>query len=491
MSIDTIAPPSDGPQPDDQPPKKKSKKQKKAEAAAKRAAAAAAAKAEEEAAASAEASTVDGEPVEESTTEPPTPSESAPTAEVPASEVPTSEPVSTEAPAVEATTEQKKKDGKHGRDEDDEDDDGLVITEAKKVKADTGEVVKLESVDVGMEDLKPEVAVPAPVEPLETPTTEPATPAVEPPTPSGVSSLPPKPVTIPTGPAADSRPPVAPTNRENSRLRIYFSSPVVAASTYSIHHQDADKKTPAPTKESTVEPVAPVKTEESTSEEKPAAAANEEGAAVTDDTASVQGQGASDLDLEGEDLDGVDVDGEPVDGEPVATTEAAPVVEEEHTAEDSDDDDQAIQSSLLAAKSESGVDGEEVVKVEGVDATNPESVDSAAPTLAVDNASYPPDPYSQGAQTDNVVAPSVTDEVTTVPEIPPILPPEPSADRISISYARNTRRMVLDAEVVDKVKIFRSEARIELTVLLRPATIGAGEEQVLDEFRVCQGVLVR
>ncbi|KAM0752334.1 hypothetical protein T439DRAFT_287453, partial [Meredithblackwellia eburnea MCA 4105] len=68
--------------------------------------------------------------------------------------------------------------------------------------------------------------------------------------------------------------------------------------------------------------------------------------------------------------------------------------------------------------------------------------------------------------------------------------PEPSADRISISYARNTRRMVLDADVVDKVKIIRGEGRIELTVAILPATIGAGREASVDEFRICRGVLV-
>lgn len=38
----------------------------------------------------------------------------------------------------------------------------------------------------------------------------------------------------------------------------------------------------------------------------------------------------------------------------------------------------------------------------------------------------------------------------------------PSANRLSISYASGTRRMVIDAEVVEKLKVFRSEARIEI-----------------------------
>ncbi|KAI0092570.1 hypothetical protein BDY19DRAFT_925029 [Irpex rosettiformis] len=38
----------------------------------------------------------------------------------------------------------------------------------------------------------------------------------------------------------------------------------------------------------------------------------------------------------------------------------------------------------------------------------------------------------------------------------------PSANRLSISYAAATRRLVIDAEVVDKLKVFRQEARIEV-----------------------------
>jgi 20S proteasome subunit alpha 6 len=38
----------------------------------------------------------------------------------------------------------------------------------------------------------------------------------------------------------------------------------------------------------------------------------------------------------------------------------------------------------------------------------------------------------------------------------------PSANRLSISYAAGTRRMVIDAAVVEKLKVYRSEARIEV-----------------------------
>lgn len=38
----------------------------------------------------------------------------------------------------------------------------------------------------------------------------------------------------------------------------------------------------------------------------------------------------------------------------------------------------------------------------------------------------------------------------------------PSANRLSISYAAGTRRMVIDSGVVEKLKVFRSDARIEV-----------------------------
>ncbi len=38
----------------------------------------------------------------------------------------------------------------------------------------------------------------------------------------------------------------------------------------------------------------------------------------------------------------------------------------------------------------------------------------------------------------------------------------PSANRLSISYAAGTRRMVIDAHVVEKLQVFRSDARIEV-----------------------------
>ena len=40
----------------------------------------------------------------------------------------------------------------------------------------------------------------------------------------------------------------------------------------------------------------------------------------------------------------------------------------------------------------------------------------------------------------------------------------PSANRLSIFYSRGNRRFVVDAEVVESVKLFRQEGRIEVTI---------------------------
>jgi 20S proteasome subunit alpha 6 len=42
----------------------------------------------------------------------------------------------------------------------------------------------------------------------------------------------------------------------------------------------------------------------------------------------------------------------------------------------------------------------------------------------------------------------------------------PSANRLSISYAAGTKRLVIDAEIVEKLKIHRSDGRVEITLRL-------------------------
>lgn len=40
----------------------------------------------------------------------------------------------------------------------------------------------------------------------------------------------------------------------------------------------------------------------------------------------------------------------------------------------------------------------------------------------------------------------------------------PSANRLSISYARSNRRLAINAEVVETLKLFRQEGRIEVMI---------------------------
>ncbi len=75
----------------------------------------------------------------------------------------------------------------------------------------------------------------------------------------------------------------------------------------------------------------------------------------------------------------------------------------------------------------------------------------------------PASPVVQSAAT-SVASP----HAEPVSQPPPRLPTKPgrtsSANRLSISYANGNRRLIVDAEVVENVKVFRSEGRIEVTV---------------------------
>jgi hypothetical protein len=70
--------------------------------------------------------------------------------------------------------------------------------------------------------------------------------------------------------------------------------------------------------------------------------------------------------------------------------------------------------------------------------------------------------------------------------------PAAQADCVSISYDRNTRRMRIDSDSVESIRIFRAEFRIEVVVRLMPAIIQGGKfDGAVDPYRICKGVLVR
>ncbi|KAL8278250.1 hypothetical protein RQP46_009423 [Phenoliferia psychrophenolica] len=355
-----------------------------------------------------------------------------------------------------------RKDAKHGRDDEEE---SLVITDvtAKKVKkADTGEAITL-----GLDMDGVETSQTAKDEDQVTPA---ATPL---PVPTGPKAL----ATIPTGPAADAGrgTPVPPSNRENSRLRIYFASPIASVSTYSAPLASERARS---VKETTVEPLSSVaasldgtdaqpEPETTTVEESVEKAVEDEASSAA--TATVKAE-------DDEDVDGVafEVDGQAESAPPVTSPSAD--VSLVIPIDDSDDDSDEVQSALLDVKPRPG------------DEPTSEPSSTGAPVLPGENAAYPPIPYP--VDLSNSVNSEPANDVVAPPAEPELLPPEPSADRISISYARNTRRMVLDADVVEKVTIFRAEGRIELSVAIHPATLGSDSAVALDEFRICRGILV-
>lgn len=345
-----------------------------------------------------------------------------------------------------------RKDGKHGRDEDEEAEDtadGEAVA-AKKARADVGEPVLLDKVKLESDPVEPDVetASTAPGESDKEVKVESTAPLREP-------SLPPKPASTATSGSKAKNASTPQPNRESSRLRIYFSSPVSSASAYLLQKQDAHKLPPTgQSKETTAEPAG----QDRLVKER-----------VDESTAGAQ------VDQE-EDVDGAEIDGEPVNDGAVDSDGA---------------NNRLVESALLPARpSDSNADATDIADSQG----------SASPlAVKIENASYPPDPYSLNVQTlegsvaasemthddrDTSLAPS---EMTGPPIMPP---PEPSADRISISYARNTRRIVLDAEVVETVKIFRAEGKIELSVVINPAILHINGVETADEFRLFKGVIV-
>lgn len=68
----------------------------------------------------------------------------------------------------------------------------------------------------------------------------------------------------------------------------------------------------------------------------------------------------------------------------------------------------------------------------------------------------------------------------------------PSANRLSISYAAGTRRMVIDSAIVDKLKVFRADARIEVHLTLGEEAGNLKGILVSDQFtlRVIRKMLI-
>jgi hypothetical protein len=358
------------------------------------------------------------------------------------------EEVQKESSLIQPIIEEVKKDGKHGRDEEDGDEsrDAEDIAATKKVKADTGEIVTLSTADL---------STPAPPAPRQS-------------TPTGPSSLVQTSDSIPTGPRATATTPAppldsAPHGRENSRLRIYFASPIVPLPPPEVEKALSSNLIREVPKEMENKEVVVKEDEEKEKKSESAVERNE---------------GNEDEDIDGVEVaDDVDVDGVELDGGSLA---------EPSEGSQNEAESNQVLASLLAARSATPKREEQDAPIV-VDTTD--STPLAAPLETDDSLEVViPVDVSTNARGSEVDPNEGKDDSLLPTEVVQL--PIPSADRISISYAKNTRRIVLDARVVETVKIFRAERKIELLVSIKPAMTGEGDSAVMDEYRTCQGVLV-
>lgn len=268
----------------------------------------------------------------------------------------------------------KKKDAKHGRDEEsDSDTSSAAVLAAKKVKADNGQSLN-----------------------LSTPPLDPAPPASK--KSDNINT------NIPTGPREGTPVVPPPLGRENSRLRIYFSSPIEVLERVVISEQSKEEMLKK--KKKIIEGVEEVEVE---SEE-----------------LKVE-LGSGDVDLDGEEIDDLQ------DSESVLDQSDQSDTEEESSMTEKS----LIPEAVVPTSKDPAVEQESATEVNPLDLEKVEKIEK---------------------------------EIT------------PSPDRMSISYAKNTRRLVLDAAVIKSVQIYRKEGKIEITVGVEEA---AGEKN-----RVCRGVIV-
>lgn len=312
-----------------------------------------------------------------------------------------------------------KKDGKHKRDEDDEDIDGADV-QPKKVKPDTGESVTLSEVKV-----------------------EPPSESLEGPKPEGGDSE--KHSSDADKPKTSNRP-NAPATRENSRLRIYFSSPTTAVV----------KRLRGPSERATsILSTATYSTTRDEREEHRAELADEDG-----------------------------VDGVPV---PDDQHESPQANADANSGEEETSSTVEAKGATKVVSTDSAVDLEDDAPGEQVGQPS-ETKESNDP---VNEAASQPSPSEEPADDSFSTAIDQSDQVTVGTNDDPENQVEreqiePSADRVSIAYARNTRRLIIDASVIESLKVRRAAGLIELTVKLENAV----SDGVVDSHRLFKGVIV-
>ena len=142
--------------------------------------------------------------------------------------------------------------------------------------------------------------------------------------------------------------------------------------------------------------------------------------------------------------DGVNIDGgDPSSGEPV---EASGSVKAE-----------IIMSNTSLENEESS----ETKELSGSTSTLNDKVGAADRTMDEEHLPEPP-----ASPTSNTAFSGTSNGSATQADLPPkpVLSGsrQPSPNRISISYVGGTKRLVIDAEIVDNLKVFRAEGRIEV-----------------------------
>ena len=320
--------------------------------------------------------------------------------------------------------------------------------------------------------------------------------------------------------------------RENSRLRIYFSTPLDESP---LKASSNTKKS----KQAQVEPVLPVapkstrgqkrrakldpdalRAQRAMSVESRMSLAVPEPDGRDDDGAQPEtpevAKSAEGLTSEGPEADaGVQTEAEAeaeagrnanggeddLDGEPL--TSAAPV-------EDDDGADEApavgntreptgmvpTSSTSQAAASSPPPTSAQTIDIQGeasaVDKTHldPPSDDAELATAEISAATTTEAATARGVEGE--IKDSMKEEEDLEPtvdntegDVPPATQSaQPSEDRVSISYARNSRRIVLDASVVEEMVVHRAEGKIEMKIRLAP--VGLAEQKA----RICAGVYV-
>ena len=180
------------------------------------------------------------------------------------------------------------------------------------------------------------------------------------------------------------------------------------------------------------------------------------------------------------------------DGEPEEQTGEPETADEDH-AEDLDGEPLREEAAPSATNGQNAPDGTEVPGAEAAEAeqaildatassaeASKESKEEADVGPAQGIAQVEAVGY-EDSKTEGSMAPAENTGPATLENLP-----EPSEDRVSISYGRNTRRLVLDAEIIKEVRISRADGRVELKVKLSRADLGTKEDQV----RVCKGFAV-